>query len=65
MQFSKWVESNDTSEPIVNFINILSSKFYVQKCFAQLSLVTFWLCNFLAQNIGAKVVRKIVDEIDT
>ncbi len=29
--------------------------FFVQKCFEQLSLVTFQLCNFWRQNIGAKI----------
>jgi len=29
--------------------------FFVRKCFAQLSLVTFQLCNFWRKNIGAKI----------
>jgi len=39
--------------------------FFVWKCFAQPSLVTFQLCNFRHKNIGAKCAHKIVDEIDT
>jgi len=32
----------------------------MQKCFAQLSLVTFQLCNFWRQNIGAKCAHKML-----
>ncbi len=46
--------------PIVNFINILCSSFFVQKCSVQLSLVTFQLCNFWHQNICTKCVRKML-----
>jgi len=34
--------------------------FFVQKCFAQLSSVTFWLCNFLAQGYWQKRALKIL-----
>jgi hypothetical protein len=34
--------------------------FFVQKCFAQLSLVTFQLCNFWRQNIGAICESKML-----
>jgi len=47
---------------IVNFGSI-SSTFYtplfVQKCFEQLSLVAYQLCNFWRQNISAKCVHKM------
>jgi hypothetical protein len=38
----------------VNFINILRSNFLYESASSSFSLVTFWLCNFLAQTIGAK-----------
>ncbi len=34
--------------------------FFVWKCFTQLSLVTFQLCNFWRQNIGSKCARKML-----
>jgi hypothetical protein len=34
--------------------------FFVQKCFVQLSLVTFHRCNFWHQNIRAKWARKML-----
>jgi len=44
----------------VNFINILPTHFFVQKCFAQLSLVMFQISNFWRKKIGAKFVRKML-----
>jgi len=41
--------------PEVNFINILLENFlYKNACLHSFSLVTFWLCNFLAQNYWCK-----------
>jgi len=37
-----------------------TQKVFVQKYFAQLSLVTFQLCNFWRQNIGAKCTLKML-----
>jgi len=36
------------------------ARFFVQKCFAQLSLVTIQLWNFWHQNIGAKCAHKML-----
>ncbi len=38
----------------VDFVNILCVNFFIQKCFDQLFLDTFQLCNFWPQNMGAK-----------
>ncbi len=35
--------------PSVNFINILSANFLYKSAASSFSLITFWLCNFLAQ----------------
>jgi len=34
--------------------------FFVRKCFAQISLVTLWLCNFLSQNITEKFEHEML-----
>jgi len=49
----------------VKFYQHFMSSFFVRKCFAQLSLVTFQLCNFWQQNIGAKCVRKMLMKLIT
>jgi hypothetical protein len=52
----KNVDEIDTGSISSNFTH----KFFVQKCFAQLSLVMFQLCNFWRQNICSKFAHKIL-----
>ncbi len=49
----------------VNFINILCSNLLPKSASSSFSLVTFWLCNFLAQKYWRKSLTLNVDEIDT
>jgi len=48
------------NQRVVDFIYILCSSFFVQKCFTQLSLNMFQLCNFWRQNIGTKFTHKML-----
>jgi len=46
------------SAPGVNFINILLENFLYKRASNSFSLVTFWLCNFLAQKALVKMLAK-------
>jgi len=48
-----------------NLINILPKTFSYKSIFCSFSLLTVWLCNFLAQEYGCKSCLLNVDEIDS
>jgi len=45
------------------FHHYFTCAFFVQNFFAQLSLVTFQLCNFWRQNISAKYASKMLKKL--
>ncbi len=56
-----WPEyETEIETPGVNFINVFTYKFFVQRAYWQLFLVTFWLW----QKICTKIREFNVDEID-
>jgi len=52
-------------EPGVSFTNILLEPFSYKSDLHSFSLVTVWLCNFLAKNIGAKGTPKVLVKLTT
>jgi len=51
--------------PGVNFINILRSTFFIQKCFVQLFSSYILALAFFVQNIGAQAARKMMVKLTT
>jgi hypothetical protein len=48
-----------------DFINILRESFSYKSALSSFSLVTVWLCNFLAKGYRQKNLEHNVDEINT
>jgi hypothetical protein len=51
--------------PSVNFISILLWPFLYKTVLSSFSLVTIWLCNFLAKNISSKAASKMLMKLTT
>jgi len=62
MKFAHYTAKKETPSSL--FHQHFTRAFFIQTCFVQLSLVMLQLCNFWQQNIGAKCLQKLVDEID-
>ncbi len=58
--YIKRLRIGQLSEDSYQFHQHFTLAFFVPKSFTQLSLVTFQLCNFWHQNIGAKFVHKML-----
>ncbi len=55
-----WIRPQNALQSRCQFHQHFTSPFFVRNCFAQLSLVTFQLCNFWRQNINKKYAHKLL-----